>query len=207
MNTTHWIAALALTSLSFAAGCGADASDKKGEGTSITDTVVEASAATQAATGIAYYAFDPSRNAKAFAADGSVIATFDVSSEAGKSVLRVGAYGRQVEVVYSINAAGSVGVDGTANGTPFSVSMAKDGSVTGNAPKNIDPAFDAIFQGFSRDMIARNQPSNNTRIHPLLMPIHSAYCDGLSDAMGAAWNAGEYFAATMLSAEWNLNCT
>ena len=214
MYTKHWMAALTLATLSLTAGCAADASDKQGEGTSSlqgtsstasANTVFEASAATRAATGIAYYAFDPSRNGKAFAADGSVIATFDVSSTAEKSVLRVGAYGRQIEIVYSIQDAVSVGVEGTVDGTPFNVSFSKDGSVTGDAPKNIDPAFDAILQGLGRDSMA-SIPSHhglNTRIRPLMS---AAYCGGLWDAIEGAQNAGEWLSVALLTSHYAAVC-
>jgi hypothetical protein len=210
MFTRHLIAALALTTLSFTAGCAADASGQQGEGTSSTasaasaDRIVEASAATRAATGIAYYDIDATGNWKAFGADGAAIATFDVSNEAGKSVLRISTSGRQVEILYSIHTAGSVGIEGTVDGTPFSVIFAKDGNPIGDAPKSIGPAFDAILRGLSSDLSV-NHPGG--REHRIRHFTESAYCAGLWDAVEGAQRAHEWFSVWMLSQHYGAVCT
>jgi hypothetical protein len=201
MRTTHWIAALALTTLSVTAGCAVDASGTPGGDTSSTasaDRVVAASPATLGATGIVYYALDASGNWKAFGADGAVIASFDASSEAGKSVVRIDAHGRQVEIVYSIQTAGGVGIDGTVDGAPFSMSFPKNGGPIGGAPKNVDPALDAIFEGASRDLSANDRSAGpNTGFYRVAKM--SAYCGGVWDAVSLATDAGDWFAARMLT--------
>lgn len=204
MHTRHWIAALALTTVSFAAGCAVDATGNQGDGTSSTasaDTVFEASASTRAATGIAYYAFKATGNGKALAADGAAIATFDVASESAKSVLRIDAHGRQVEIVYAIETAANIGVDGTVDGTPFHLTFAKDGTPTGGAPA-IDPALNAVLRGMSNDLMAKGRGRTT---HPApLMP--SSYCGGLWDAIEGAQRAGEWLSVALLVSHWRLVC-
>jgi hypothetical protein len=165
---------------------------------------VEASAATQAATGITHYVFDATFGWKAFGANDAVIATHVVSKEArGKGVLRVDTDDRRVEITYSIEGdINNIVIDAVVNGIPSKVAFSKDGGLIGEGlKKTVDPAINEMFRSIGSDLMALRDARRGAT------PLASkSYCGGLLDAIHAARRAGENLAAELLTWEWVFRC-
>lgn len=77
------------------------------------------------------------------------------------SVLRVRRQDQYIKVVYSVHNTGSFAIEGTVNGAPFPVTFAQDGGLLDDPRKlGVDPAFDELFRGISRDLTANKRGSN-----------------------------------------------
>ncbi len=171
---------------------------------------VEASADTQAATGITHYVFDAIGGWKAFGANDAEIATLVVPKEApGEGVLRVDTHGQRAEITYSIEHDNNKFIiDAVVNGIPSKVTFSKDGGLIGEGfSKTVDPAINEIFRSINRDLMAhRGARSQDAPRAPREKRRASAYCGGLGDAADSAEAAGEWFAAGMLNYLWTLQC-
>jgi hypothetical protein len=167
---------------------------------------VEASAATQAATGITHYVFDAPSGWKAFGPNDAEILTQVASKEErGKSVLRVDTHGKRVKITYSIEGDNnSVVIDAVVNGTPSKVAFSKDGGLIGEGfSKTVDPAINEMFRLIGSDLMAlRDAPSRDVTSRR----VESPYCEGLSVAIEAARSAHEWFAEMVLSTRWVWDC-
>jgi hypothetical protein len=167
---------------------------------------VEASAATQAATGITNYVFDAASGWKAFGPNDTEILTQVVSKEErGKSVLRVDMHGKRVEITYSIEVDNnSVVIAAVVNGTPSTVAFPKDGGLIGEGfSKTADPAINEMFRSIDSDLMARRGAPSRDATRRF---TESAYCGGLTDAIDAAERAHEWLAMYMLSGEHDKHC-
>jgi len=127
--------------------------------------VFEASPDTRAKTGITRYVLDSEGNGAALAEDGTVIVSFAETREKTHVIL-IHALGRQVEMIFTVQKTTSgLGLEGTVDGTPFGLSVAKDGSRTGVAPK-LDPAFEPICRAITADFGESNAASGIPRSAP-----------------------------------------
>jgi hypothetical protein len=164
---------------------------------------VEASAATQAATGITHYVFD-ANGWKAFGANDEEIATHVGSKEArGKGVLRAGTHDKRVEITYSIERDNdNTVIDAVVNGTQSKVVFSKDGGLAGEGLKKIvDPAIDEMFGSIGSDLMAHREPPRTTD------RVYDQYrCGGILDAAAGAHRAGELVAEQILLGEWWIHC-
>jgi hypothetical protein len=167
---------------------------------------IEASAATQAATGITHYVVDATNGWKAFGANDAEIATHVVAKEArGKGVLRVDTHDRRVEITYSIEGDGNnIVIVAVVNGIPSKVAFSKDGGLIGEGlKKTVDPAIHEMFRSIVSDLMAlRGARRGATK----LASEREYYCGGLLDAIEGARRAGEWLAQSLLSREWANNC-
>jgi hypothetical protein len=167
---------------------------------------VEASAATQAATGITHYLVDATCGWKAFGANDAEIATHVVSKEArGKGVLRVDAHDRHLEITYSIEGdSNNIVIDAVVNGIPSKLAFSKDGGLIGEGfKKSVDPAMNEMFRSIGSDLMALRDarsrgatPRDRSR----------AYCGGLLDATVGAKRAGEILAYILLLWQYAVEC-
>jgi hypothetical protein len=167
---------------------------------------IEASAATQAATGITHYVLDASSGWKAFGRNDAEIVTQVVSKEErGESVLRVDMHGKFVEITYSVEVDNnSVVIDAVVNGTPSKVAFSKDGGLIGEGfSKTVDPAINEMFRLIGSDLMALRDAPRRDAARRL---VESAYCGGLSDAIEGARRAHEWFAAWALGGRWDAHC-
>jgi hypothetical protein len=168
---------------------------------------VEASAATQAATGITHFVFDASSGWKAFGHNDAEILTGVVSKEkSGKSVLRLDIHGKHVEITYSIKVDNnSVVIDAVVNGTPSKVAFSKEGGLIGEGfNKTVDPAINEIFRSMHSDLMAlRDAPS---REGTLRLVVDSNWCGGLSDAIAGARAAKEWLSVYFLTNSYDCWC-
>jgi hypothetical protein len=169
---------------------------------------VEASAATQAATGITQYVFDATCGWKAFGANDAEIATHVVSKEArGKGVLRVDSHDRHLEITYSIEGdSNNIVIDAVVNGIPSKLAFSEDGGLIGEGfKKSVDPAMNEMFRSIGSDLMAfRDARSRGAT--PRDRKASRAYCGGLSDAIQGAFRAGEFLAFSLLCAEYDFRC-
>jgi len=166
---------------------------------------VEASAATQAATGITHYVFDATGCWKAFGANDAEIATQVVSKEVrGKGVLRVDTHDRRVEITYSIERDNNnIVIDVVVNGIPSKAAFSKDGGLGGEGLKKaVDPAINEMFGFIGSDFMALR----DTRRRGVTRLADEHYCGGLLDAITGAFRAGELLAFSLLCAEYDFRC-
>lgn len=165
---------------------------------------IEASAATQAATGITHYVFDAACCWKALGANDAEIATHVVSKEArGESVLRVDTHDRRVEITYSIEGDNNIVIDAVVNGVPSKVAFSKDGELVNEGlKKTVDPAIHEMFRSIGSDLMAlRGAPRQGATKF-----ASTSYCGRLLDALDGAWRAGEWLSVAILDRRYHLDC-
>lgn len=170
---------------------------------------VEASAATQAATGITHYVFD-SNSWKALGANDTEIVTHSVSKDPrGKGVLRVDSHDRRVEITYSIEVDDNIVIDAVVNGVPSKVTFSKNGELVGEGlKKTVDPTINELFRSINGDLKApRAAGSTGGGTGVATAAVLSAYCGGLIDAYWGARSAGESLACFLLYRRIRNACT
>jgi hypothetical protein len=165
---------------------------------------IEASAATQAATGITHYMVDATNGWKALGANDAEIATHVVSKEErGKGVLRVDTHDRHVEITYSIESDdNNTVIDAVVNGNPSKLTFSKEGGLVGEGLKKaVDPAIHEMFRSICSDLMAhRGAPRITDRVYD------DYRCRALITAAVAAHFAGELIAEQILIGEWWIHC-
>lgn len=143
-----------------AAGCsGADAPSSDGAPTSAAarDTTFASSSDSQASAGIGYYDVHADGSGTAYAPDGAVVARFRGSFDGTHGTFEIEAHGASTKMDYTLTRRGdgSAQVEGVANGSPLSVTIAKDGHVLASRLPPLDPALRATFDAMSRDFATK----------------------------------------------------
>jgi hypothetical protein len=163
---------------------------------------VEASAATQAATGITHYVFDAT-SWKALGANDTEVATHVVSKEARTGVLRVDTHDKRVEITYSIGGDNNIVIDAVVNGVPSKVVFSKEGELVGEGlKKTVDPAIYEMFRSIGNDLMERS----DARRRGATREASGARCWALLHTVGAAKRAGEILAYLLLLWQYAVEC-
>lgn len=141
VRSSHLLCALLAAALA-AGGCATTPPSGTDPGSSQTsatgDTVIAASQQTLETAGIAYYAIHADGSGTAFSSDGVAVATFRGSFDGSHGAFDLAAGDQAMHLDYALSrgADGSVAVEGTADGQPLSIAVAKDGqTIRWNGPK------------------------------------------------------------------------
>jgi hypothetical protein len=122
-----------------------------------TDVPIEVPESIKNSTGVASFAITNAGKGTVTGTDGTTKATFTVATEGkAKSLTFTRTGGKPVTVVCTASQAanGNLTAEGTIDGSPYNVTVTKDGQlVNGEQPKNLDPNDLKIFEAVSKSFV------------------------------------------------------